>query len=126
MKDKQSLCSIRRLKLINNATKAELIFKDRLDKAGIKYIFQKGFIAGNNFCIADFYLPKPYKTVIEIDGPYHNLINQIRRDANKDLYYIGRGFKVIHINNKDVTTFDLNKYHTAVGYTTEATSDVGQ
>jgi len=104
---KQSLCSIYRMKLLKSPTPSELIFKDRLDKIGIKYIFQKGFIAGNNFCIADFYIPKPYKIVIEIDGGYHKSNKQIKRDKHKDIYYKSRGFKVIHIDNKDVSTFDL-------------------
>jgi hypothetical protein len=75
------------LKLLKSPTSSELIFKKRLDEIGIKHNFQKGFIAGNNFCIADFYLPKPYKIIIEIDGDYHKSDKQIQRDKNKDSYY---------------------------------------
>ena len=107
MKNKQSLCSKRRSKLLKNPTPSELLFKKRLEDAGINFIFQKGFIAGSNFCIADFYLPKPYKIVIEVDGEYHNTAKQQIRDKNKDYYYKQRGFRVIHIDNSDVAMFDL-------------------
>jgi very-short-patch-repair endonuclease len=105
---KQSLCQKRINKLKKRPTISEIIFKNRLDSAGIKYMFQKGFIEGNNFCIADFYIPKPYKIVIEIDGEYHNNSNQIKRDLNKDRYYKERGFKIIRIKNNEVSTYNLS------------------
>ena len=89
-------------------TNSELRFKERLEAANIKFMFQKGFIQGDNFCIADFYLPKPLKIVIEIDGSYHNTHNQQARDLNKDAYYKQRKFKVIRIKNSEVDTFDLS------------------
>src|ERR1700752_2662790 len=76
--------------LIKKATKSELIFKDRLKKAGIRFIFQKGFIAKNYHCIVDFYLPKPYKICIEIDGGYHDTEQQKKKDYSKDLYLKSR------------------------------------
>ena len=39
-----------------NATKAELKFKEILDKINVKYIFQKGFFGDRYHCIVDFYL----------------------------------------------------------------------
>ena len=107
-RNKQSLCSIRRNKLLKKPTVSELLFKRRLEDSNIKFIFQKGFIAGKNFCIADFYLPKPYKTVIEIDGSIHNTKKQQVRDSNKDYYYNQRGFKVVRIKNEDVVNFDIS------------------
>jgi len=104
---KQSLCSLRRNKLIKKATPYELLFKEKLDAAGIKYIFQKGFIIGNNFCIADFYLPNPYRLVIEIDGEYHNENNQKKRDLNKNKYYRDRGLRIKRIKNEDVLNFNV-------------------
>jgi very-short-patch-repair endonuclease len=66
-------------------------------------MFQKGFFVGNNFCIVDFYLPKPYRICIEIDGGYHSTKKQAERDKNRT-YYLEqqRGFKVVRINNDDV------------------------
>lgn len=105
-KEKQSLCAKRRNKLIKKATGAELIFKDKLDQMKIRYMFQKGFIAGNNFCIVDFYLPKPYKLCIEIDGGYHSTEEQQIRDTNRTNYLERqRGFKVIRFTNEEAETF---------------------
>lgn len=104
---KQSLCQNRINELKKRATISELIFKGKLEMAGIKFIFQKGFIEGNNMCIADFYLPKPYRLVIEIDGEYHNLPAQQKRDLIKNQYYRDRGFRVKHIKNEDVEKFDV-------------------
>lgn len=107
--EKQSTLFERVKSLRANATESELIFADRLEKAGIKYIFQKGFIVGDCYCIADFYLPKPYKTVIEIDGDYHFSPQQIAKDKWRDSYLIkDRGFKVVRIKNIEVNTFDLS------------------
>lgn len=74
-KDKQKTLFERLKKLKSNPTKSELIFSQILEKNNIKFIFQKGFIQGDNYCIADFYIPYPFKTVIEIDGDYHNDLN---------------------------------------------------
>jgi len=73
-------------------------------------MFQKAFIWGNSFCIADFYLPKPNRTVIEVDGEYHETEKQQRRDYIKDKYYVSRGFKVVRIKNSEVETFDLSQF----------------
>lgn len=105
---KQKTLHPRKAKLIANATKSELIFKDRLDGAGIRYMFNKGFIGGNFYCIVDFYLPRPYRVCVEIDGGYHNTPEQKRKDWAKDKYLISRKMRVIRIKNEDVETFDLN------------------
>jgi len=110
IRKRQSLASKRVIKLKKNATDAELLFKSRLEKEGIRFMFQKAFIMGNCFCIADFYLPKPARTVIEIDGDYHTTEKQIRRDYIKDKYYESRGFRVIRIKNSEVETFDISMF----------------
>lgn len=107
-KEKQRICQQRSNELKKRATKYELIFKGKLEQAGIKFIFQKICYAGNNLCIADFYLPNPYKLVIEIDGEYHNSADQIKRDKDKNLYYRNRGFRIKHIKNDDIENFDVS------------------
>jgi very-short-patch-repair endonuclease len=107
-KSKQILCSKRRYDLLKNPTESELRFKQRLEANNIKFMFQKGFIQGNNFCIADFYFPRPLKIVVEIDGEYHETDKQKHRDANKDYYYKQRKFRVIRIKNSEVENFDLS------------------
>lgn len=106
-KDKQKTLFSRVKNLREKATPSELLFKTKLDSLKIKYIFQKSFIVGNNYCIVDFYLPKPYKTCIEIDGEYHSTPTQIKRDFNRDVYLRSRGFKVIRIPNDEVSFYDL-------------------
>ena len=105
-KNKQRLASVRCRELKKKQTKYEAYFELLLKKHKIHYISQKGFIKGNNFCIADFYLPKPYKIVIELDGEYHRSIKQIKRDKVKDRYYRSRGFNVVRFNNSDVFQVD--------------------
>jgi very-short-patch-repair endonuclease len=92
------------------ATLSELIIKEKLDKLNVKYIFQKSFIQGNNYCIVDFYIPKPYKICLEIDGKYHESEEQKERDKHKDSYLTNyRGFKVIRIKNEDCVNIDITQ-----------------
>ncbi len=98
-----------RNELIKNATNSELLFKYKLDRAKIKYKFQKGFIAGDYHCIVDFYLPRPFRLCIEIDGSIHNSPKQILKDIEKDKYLKSRKFKVLRIKNEDVIYFDMKK-----------------
>jgi len=104
---KKTICEKRVFELRQKATKYELIFKYKLELAGIKFTHQKGFIDGNNFCIADFYLPSPYNLVIEIDGKYHESEKQTKRDFIKNQYYRDHGIRIKRILNEDVETFDL-------------------
>lgn len=107
MKSKQKRNFIHRNNLIKNATYSELLFKSRMDTANIRYMFQKGFISGKFHCIVDFYLPQ-IKTVIEIDGAYHNDPIQVFKDKGRDRYLKEkRGFKVIRIKNDDVLEFNI-------------------
>lgn len=84
---------------------SELVFKKILEESNVKFIFQKGFISGNGFYIVDFYIPKPFKIVIEIDGEYHNTTSQIEYDKRKDEYLKNRGFRVVRIKNNEVSSF---------------------
>jgi len=82
-------------------TPAELIMAEILDSLSVRYLQQKGFMAGiRTFVIADFYLPRPHRLVIEVDGEYHK--NQSDYDQWKDNYYKSRGFRVIRFTNDQV------------------------
>lgn len=107
-KNKQRRINKFRLINLKKPTEYELIFKEILDKENIKYIFQKGFIKDNFSCIVDFYLPKPHKICIEIDGDYHNSDKQKKKDFAKDCYLKSRGFKIIRIKNENVKNFDIS------------------
>lgn len=102
---KQPLCSRYRRELLKRQTPSELHMMSLLAEAGLRAIPQKGFIAGKGFCFADFYLPRPWKLVIEVDGGYHATPAQQARDAAKDAYYAQRGFRVLRITNEQV--FDM-------------------
>lgn len=102
-KSKQKVSAQRVKQLRNNCTPEEALVRKYLLGKGIKHVFQKGFIKGNCFCIVDFYLPKPYKLCIEIDGPYHRTPEQRKKDSYKDYYLMKtRGFRVLRIVNGDV------------------------
>lgn len=110
-KEKQKTLFKRQSCLRLMPTQSELLFKQRLEKRNIKFIFQKCFINKDYYCIVDFYLPKPNKIAIEIDGKYHNTHTQIYKDNYKDKYLTEiRDFKVIRIKNEDVLTFDLSVF----------------
>ena len=99
-KDKQKTLFNRVVNLKRNATVAELCIINKLSNLNVKYIFQKGFIAGDYYCIVDFYFPKPHKLCLEIDGGYHFSEAQIKRDKRKDDYLKGRKLNVYRITNE--------------------------
>jgi len=105
--DKQKTFFPRRSELLARRTAAEIAFADRLRSAGVRFIEQKGFFAGDYYCICDFYIPRPARTVVEIDGGYHSDPKQAARDRRKDAYLRSRGFKVVRVRNEQVSDFDL-------------------
>jgi len=98
-REKQSLCSKRRLMLLVKRPVEERWVEEILKKSGVRFMAQKGFIAGDYFCFADFYLPFS-RVCLEIDGGYHNSPEQVKRDKRKNHYLINkRKFTVIRIPN---------------------------
>jgi len=107
--EKQKTFFERRKKLRDNPTRSEKRFMEILDNLHIKYIFQKAFIK-DYYCIVDFYLPNPARTVIEIDGDSHNEVKQILKDMRRDKYLTqDRGFKVVRITNEEVWSDEIVK-----------------
>jgi len=94
--------------LIKKLTYHELLFKSNLDKLNIKYTLQKALISDKYCCIVDFYIHKPYKLCIEIDGDYHNNTKQKLKDNYKDNYIISRGYNILRIKNNEVENFNYN------------------
>ena len=98
---KQSTLFGRKKYLLENLTHSEQRITNLLDEAGIYYMPQKGFIAGDYYCIVDFYFPK-VKICLEIDGGYHNTQEQQARDSRKDSYLVStRGMRVVRITNEE-------------------------
>jgi very-short-patch-repair endonuclease len=101
---KQNLCSARVVKMRENPTQAESIFKEKLFAVcGVPFKFQAGFIKGNAFIIVDFFIPK-LKLAIEIDGGYHKTAEQNRKDEWKDAYLLSRGIRVVRFTNDEAVS----------------------
>lgn len=104
---KLSRSRVRRLRL--DATKFEYMFRNKLKKAKIKFVFQKAFYDEWYFMIMDFYLPG-LKIAIEIDGKQHyDNYDQIRKDAKHEVYLNKRKIRVIRIKNKDVAKLTIKQ-----------------
>ena len=98
-KENQSLLS--KYKQRNKQTSFEIKFEEFLIQNKVKYKKQKGFLSKTNrkFYIVDFYLPKPVKLVIEIDGEYHK--NRQAYDTERDRYFREvRNINVLRIPNE--------------------------
>ncbi len=67
--------------LKNKKTPAEERMFDLLKLAKFKFKFQKGFFTPC-YRIVDFYLPRPYGVIIEVDGKIHEQLKS--KDAYKD------------------------------------------
>lgn len=93
--------------LKSNPTESEVIFKHRLIKKKINFHFQYPIDTPTSWFIADFYI-KSINTIIEIDGSIHNLKERQEYDKNRDLFLRKKGYKVVHVKNEDVKTFDID------------------
>lgn len=100
---RMSIIMKNRTKLIKNMTESEKLFEQILKENKIYYIKQKGFIAKGYSCIVDFYLPK-WKCCVEIDGGYHNTLEQKEKDKIRSKYLTDvRNLNVLRIKNQYVS-----------------------
>lgn len=88
-----------------NPTKSEKLFKERLELSHIG--FKTQWVIG--IYIVDFLIKN---IIVEIDGSIHSNIKNILWDKDRDNYLKSKGYKVIRINNSDVSTFNLSKLKT--------------
>lgn len=95
----QKISEYRKNNLEHNNTIAVQAIANILDYAHIYYIREKGFVTPNSFVLVDFYLPKPYKTVIEVDGSSH--IGKEGYDQWRDRYLKERKLFVVHMTNEE-------------------------
>lgn len=97
---KSQLVQRYRLRRLAKATEAEQAFEKILTDSGLDYKVERAFFKNKaTFCFADFYLGKPYRVVIEIDGEYHLEETQIFKDIEKENYLLSRGYHVIRFSN---------------------------
>lgn len=95
--------------LRENATPAELHFKQMLTECDIEFVFQRAVKAPGCFWIIDFYIPIT-KTCVEIDGGYHRGKKQSGKDARRDAWMRERGCRTLRLTNEEVlkmTSTDL-------------------
>lgn len=93
--------------LINRLTLSEKVFEKFLIDNKLNY--QKQYIIHimegkkiSHFYIADFYLPY-YNLIIEIDGGYHNEVEQIEKDKIRDITIRKKlKCKIFRFKNNDV------------------------
>jgi very-short-patch-repair endonuclease len=90
-------------RLKGKQTTSESLFQQLLDSLGLSYKVEKGFYRNHkSFCFADFYLPKPYRIVIEIDGEYHLTPERKQKDLEKEQYLLERRYHIIRFFSHDV------------------------
>lgn len=114
LKKKQKTLDKRKNILKRNTTLSELQIRKLLiqlkPKLG-RVIFQKGFIAGNGYCICDFYNPK-YGICIEVDGGYHFTPEQQRKDWYKNKYLTQeRKMRVFRIRNEETENLSADELY---------------
>lgn len=90
-------------------TIGELRYEEVLKYLNLHYLKQKGFLSKAYVClIVDFYLPRPYKTIIEIDGGYHQTRRE--KDHGRDMFFEReRGMRTIRIDNDHVLNTPIHE-----------------
>ena len=83
-------------KLRERATSAEQRLKVELDKVGLRYVFQE--IIG--IFIVDFLVGN--RLVVEIDGGYHDDIEQEIRDRRREEWLRRKGYTVLRFKNETI------------------------
>lgn len=89
-------------------TLSELHVMGLLKELGERYIFEKGVFTDRTFFLVDFYLPKPRKLCLEIDGGYHKA--QLYYDTMRDNFLRKeRKMKVLRITNEVAETLNAKE-----------------
>lgn len=87
-------------------TGAERHVAGLLSSIGERFTFEKVVLTKVSFYLVDFYLPKPRKLCIEVDGEYH--LKQIEKDARRDAFLRNvRRMRVLRITNAEA--FSMTK-----------------
>lgn len=92
--------------LNNNIPLSELWFRNLYESKGYKLRTDKYNKPFKKY-IPDLINFK-FKYIIEIDGTFHNLKKQIKKDEQKNKFYISKGFKVFRILSHNIKSFNSN------------------
>jgi very-short-patch-repair endonuclease len=104
IKEKQRLLAKYQLNMRCSPTPSEGIFESLLKEMNLPYKAQKGFFAKHkSFTILDFWLGRPYRVAIEIDGLYHTYPDVVLKDKAKEDYLKQRRFHLIRFKNEDLS-----------------------
>lgn len=112
--DKQKTLFERKKRLLAKQTPSELKIAALLTSLNINFIPQKAFIAHGFYCFVDFYLPKPIRVCIEVDGGYHTTPEQTIKDKGRDKYLNLRGFHVVRITNESANSMQAEELQTLI------------
>lgn len=102
VKAKNILFNQAREKLLRKNNALEEQINRYLVDLGVRFIREKGVISEGNFCIFDFFLVKPYKVCIEVDGPSHDNEKQRGRDYYKDKVAEKFRWKILRIHHTNM------------------------
>lgn len=104
-------------KLIKNATKWELLFKDILKQLGYKFKFQVPVIVNKlkkpQLYILDFLLTD-YQVFIELDGAQHFTKEGLKKDNQRTKKLRKEGYEPLRFPNKQVETFTTEQINTII------------
>lgn len=102
--------------LRNNETQAEKNLWEKLRNNQLKgYKFRRQHPI--SLFIADFYCHQ-LKLIIEIDGDYHNTLEQIKKDDERTQILQDNGMKIIRFTNCEIEN-NIDKVITGIGLTIE-------
>lgn len=117
--DNQRLLTARQRDHRANPTPAENHIRSLLDELQEHFIFQKGFCTTYRFFLVDFYLPRPRRLCLEVDGGYHN--QQPAYDRARDRFLTEtRGLRVLRLRNEDALRMDARALREALDKATRA------
>lgn len=98
--------------LRNNETQAEKILWEKLRNNQLKgYKFRRQHPV--SLYIADFYCHQ-LKLIIEVDGEYHNTLEQIKKDDERTQVLRDNGMKIIRFTNYEIEN-NVDKVITEIG-----------
>lgn len=104
----QSLLSRFKKELKIKKTESEKRIEVLLRESGIAFIDQKGFHTDASFIIADFYIPKPYKVIVEVDGNSHDN-KRVQDAARDDFMWSSRRINTLRIRNEQAFLISKNQ-----------------
>lgn len=105
LKNHNKFALARRKKLINKETPFEKTVEKLLRKTKVEFSKQVPFHTEHSFYIADFYVPS-MRTILEIDGKYHEDLEQKIKDRNRDTWFLKQGIMVKRILNEEIPSLD--------------------